>query len=194
MLDYAIKLTTAPTVEPVTLAEAKRHANVVADDEDLLIAGLIQAARELVEQDTSRALITQTWTLVRHGFWASSLELPRPPVQSVSHVKYYDSGGVLQTLSAIYYTVDTYREPAVVWLNEGYTWPNVDDRENAVLVTYVAGYGTAAAVPQRAKQAILLLVGHWYRNREAVLIGVASKEIEQAYHRLIRSLCVGRYP
>ena len=81
----------------------------------------------------------------------------------------------------------------MIWWDADYTLPTLGDDANPVLVTYVAGYGAAAsAVPQRAKQAILLLVGHWYRQREAV--GRAEGEVALAYRRLIRSLCVGVYP
>lgn len=193
MLDQAARLLTAPALEPVTLSEAKRHANVVASDDDALITALIVAARELVEQDTSRALINQTWELELDDWWTDGLEVPRPPLVSVTHVKYYDADGVLQTVTSTNYHVDTRRQPGVIWWDDDYTLPSLGDDANPVLVTYVAGYGSAAsAVPQRAKQAILLLVGHWYRQREAV--GRTEGEVALAYRRLIRSLCVGVYP
>lgn len=195
MLDYAPKLLTPPTVEPVTLSEAKRHVNVVATDEDSLINGLIIAARELVEQDTSRALIHQTWELELDDWWSDALELPRPPLSSVTSVKYYDANDVLQTLPITSYAVDTRREPGLIWWDEDYTQATLSDEANPVLVTYVAGYGaTAGSVPQRAKQAILLLVGHWYRNRELAVVGTITNEIAQTYRRLIQSLRVGVYP
>lgn len=195
MLDHAAKLLTAPVSEPVTLSEAKRHANVVASDDDGFISALIVAARELVEQDTSRALINQTWEMELDDWWTGGLELPRPPLSSITSVKYYDADDVLQTLSNTNYYVDLRREPGVIWWDEDDTLPTLSDRPNPVLVTYVAGYGSAAtSVPGRAKQAVLLLVGHWYRNRETQVIGAAPVEIEQGYRRLIRSLCVGVYP
>jgi uncharacterized phiE125 gp8 family phage protein len=193
MLDQAARLLTAPSVEPVTLSEAKRHANVVASDDDTLITALIVAARELVEQDTSRALINQTWELELDDWWTDAVEVPRPPLSSVTHVKYYDANGVLQTVASTNYHVDTRRQPGVIWWDADYTLPTLSDEANPVIVTYVAGYGSAAsAVPGRAKQAILLLVGHWYRHREAV--GRAEGEVALAYRSLIRSLCVGVYP
>lgn len=193
MLDYAARMLTAPALEPVTLTEAKRHANVVASDDDTFLTALIQAARELVEIDTSRALINQTWELELGDWWTGGLEVARPPLVSVTHVKYYDADDVLQTLPATHYDVDTRRQPGVIWWDEDHTAPTLSDEANPVLVTYVAGYGSAAAaVPQRAKQAILLLVGHWYRCREAV--GTVGDEVALAYQRLIQSLRVGGYP
>ena len=195
MLEYSLTRTSDPSLEPVTLAEAKRHANVVASDDDDYITHLIVAARELVEGDTSRALITQTWRLKLHEFFADKIELPRPPLQSVSSIKYLDTDDNEQTLSSTYYDVDTDREPGVVWRDEDTSWPTISDEPNAVTITYIAGYGDDAAdVPQRAKHAIKLLVGHWYRSREAVIVGTITKEIEMAYERLIRSLKAGGYP
>lgn len=194
MLEYAPKLVTGPVVEPVTLAEAKRHANVIASDDDGLLQGLIAAARELVEQDTSRALINQTWAVELHDWWCDKIELPRPPLVSITHVKYVDQNGVTQTLPASYYDVDTRREPGVLWWDEDVSsTPTLSDQANAVVITYLAGYGaSAAAVPARAKQAILLLVSHWYRYRDDV--AKPGDLIAATYERLIASLRVGVYP
>ena len=193
MLEYSLTRSVEPTVEPVTLAEAKRHANVVATDDDQLIAALIQAAREQVESDTSRALITQTWRAKFHAWFDDGFKLPRPPLQTISSIVYLDGNDQQQTLPAAYYDVDADRTPGAIWWDPDYTLPVLSDQANAVTVTYVAGYGLAVAVPQRAKQAILLLVAHWYRSREAVSAGVGS-EIALAYQRLINGLRVGGYP
>lgn len=194
MLDYAARLLTAPALEPVTLTEAKKHANVIATDDDALLTSLIAAARELVEQDTSRALINQTWAVELHDWWIDRIELPRPPLVSVTHVKYVDASGVTQTLPASYYDLDTRREPGVLWWDEDVTsQPALSDAANAVVITYVAGFGaTAAAVPARAKQAILLLVSHWYRYRDD--LAKPGDAIAATYQRLIASLRVGVYP
>jgi uncharacterized phiE125 gp8 family phage protein len=192
MLEYSLTRTVEPTVEPVSLAEAKRHANVVATDDDTLISALLQAAREQVESDASRALVTQTWRLKLHSFFADLIELPRPPLVSVSSIVYLDQDNVSQTLPAAYYRVDADRSPGVIWRDADYTWPTISDQPNAVTITYVAGYGAAAAVPARAKQAILLLVGHWYKSREAV--GQVGSEIALTYQRLINGLKAGSYP
>jgi uncharacterized phiE125 gp8 family phage protein len=193
MLEYSLIRSVEPAIEPVTLSEAKRHANVVASDDDALIAALIQAAREQVESDASRALITQTWRLKLHEWFAYCLEMPRPPLQSVTSIVYLDQNDAVQTMPAAYYDVDADRTPGVIWKDPDYTWPMVSDQANAITIVFKAGYGdAAAAVPARAKQAILLLVGHWYRCREAV--GTVGQEVALAYQRLTNSLRVGNYP
>ena len=89
---------------------------------------------------------------------------------SVSSIKYYDTSNVEYTLDPVSYFTDTKSEPGWVYLNYGYTWPSITLREiNAVCVTYVAGYGaTGTSTPAAVRQAILLLVGHFYEHRESV--------------------------
>jgi uncharacterized phiE125 gp8 family phage protein len=161
------RLITAPATEPVTLAEAKLHLRVDASDEDDLITSLISVARHECENRTGRALITQTWELTQECF-EDAMELPHPPLQAVSSVKYLDEDEVEQTLATTVYRVDGYAEPARVIRTYGETWPDVAlDYPSAVRIRYVAGYGDDAAdVPPPLKQWMLLHIGHWYANRE----------------------------
>lgn len=194
MLQHSLKRIVEPACEPITLEQAKRQANVVATDDDAAISSWIYAARELVESASNRSLLPQTWRLRIHDWPLDKLELPKPPLIAVESVKYYDSTGTEQTLPATYYSVDVDREPGVLWRDEDAYWPETDGRPNGITVIYTAGYATEDAVPARAKQAILLLVAHWYRSREAIVIGTISKEIELAFSALIRSLKPGGYP
>jgi len=164
----AVRLVTGPDIEPVSLDEAKGQCRVDISTDDVLIQGLVQTAREMAETITRRALITQTWELVLDGFPDEDrLTIPLPPLQSVT-VKYTDADDVEATFSSASYVVDTYNEPGRIVLRSDATWPNVTLREaNGVAVRFVAGYGDAAAdVPQAIRQAMLLMVGHWYENRE----------------------------
>jgi uncharacterized phiE125 gp8 family phage protein len=98
----------------------------------------------------------------------SEILVPRPPLISVSSITYVDGNGTTQTLSAAAYKVDTDSEPGRITPAYGYCWPTTRAEINAIAITYVAGYATRAAVPASIKQAMLLLIGHWYENREAV--------------------------
>ena len=168
----ALTLVTGPAVEPVSRDEAKAHLRVDLSDDDTLIDSLITAARVHVEQHLRRALVTQTWDLVLDCFPAGrEIRLPLPPLASVTSISYTDDGGGAGSVDAGEYVVDTDREPGRLVLKSGGTWPAVTLREVAgVRVRYVAGYGNAAAVPGPIKQAILLLVGTLYENREDTLV------------------------
>ena len=165
----ALTIEVAPTVEPVTRNEAKLHCRIDSTDEDTYVDGLIAAARRAIEIQTGRALVTQTLRLTRDIFPASRvLRLERPPLQSITSVKYQDTADVEQTLSAASYQADAKSTPGRLVLKDGYTWPSTKNNANSVTVIYVAGYGLEAAVPQDLKQAVLLLTAHLYANREPV--------------------------
>lgn len=175
----AEKLITAPTVEPLTLAEAKAHMRVTISAEDALITSLIVAARDLCERETGRALLAQTWELSLDGF-TDTMPLGRAPVQSIISVEYTDANGAEQTLASTEYVLDNasnYCARVVIAANK--TWPNVQSGSiNNVRIRYVAGYTDAAAVPQALKQWMLLQISHWYRNRESVNIGNITSKLD----------------
>lgn len=169
-----LKLIADAVEEPITLDEAKDHLRVDGTDEDALITAYVKVARRQAEMMSRRAFVTQTWELALAGWpQAGCLVLGNPPLQSVTWVKYTDSQGVELTLPSGDYLVDTYSEPGRVVLGHGKGWPSVTLQPGpAVRVRYVAGYGPAVAVPETYKQAIRLLVGHYYENREAVAMQV----------------------
>jgi uncharacterized phiE125 gp8 family phage protein len=63
-----LRLTQAPAVEPVTLAEAKLHLRVDDSTEDTLITMLISASRAHAENVCRRAFVTQKWLLALDAF------------------------------------------------------------------------------------------------------------------------------
>ena len=164
--------TAAPASTPVTLAQAKLHCRVDHDNEDTLITALIAAATDHLDGFTGilgRALITQTWRQDFGGF-SSALRLPLRPVASISSVTYYDGGNAQQTLSPSVYGLFTDERGAHVALKPDQVWPGTFSRSDAVSVTFIAGVADAS-VPQPIKQAMLLMIGHWYAGREAVAAG-----------------------
>jgi uncharacterized phiE125 gp8 family phage protein len=185
--------TVAPAEEPVTTAEAKAHCRVDHDDEDTLIASLIVAARQWCESWTGRQFVTATWRLSLDGFPGCAIRLPKPPLQSVSSVAYDAADGTATTLGSSAYRTDADSEPGRLTPAYGLTWPTARCQTNAVRVTYVAGYGAASAVPKAVKQAILLLVGHWYANREAVGSGGVASEIAMTAQALLTPFWTGQH-
>jgi len=84
-------------------------------------------------------------------------------------IKYYDTDNVVAYLDGSNYFFDTKSEPGRIYLAYGKSWPGDTLRPaSGVCVTYIAGYGAASDVPKKIKQAMLLLIGHLYENREAV--------------------------
>lgn len=179
----SFRVVTPVAVEPVTLADARLHLRVGSDDttEDSLILVWITVAREYAEAYTRRALATQTLELALDRFpgsppalpawtWSpedSAFVLDKPPVSSISSIKYTDPQGVEQTLDPSKYALSPYGTGSMVYPTYGNPWPATQATRNAVRVQYVAGY---SAPPQAVKAAILLIVGHLYENRQDVYV------------------------
>jgi uncharacterized phiE125 gp8 family phage protein len=172
-LPMPLVLTSGPAVEPVTLAEAKAHLRVDGTAEDTLIASLIIASRLHIEAALGIALVTQSWSYFLDA-WPprAELTLPLRPVQSIAAVRLYAADESVDTLDADSYLLDGAGVPARLVRAAALTWPRPGRVANGVEVAFVAGYGAAAAdVPAPIRQAVLLLVAHWYEHREPVAIG-----------------------
>lgn len=175
-------LITPPQEEPVDFATLKIHMRVTIDDDDALIQAYLLAAREFVEEAFDRALVTQTWDHSMDAFpWAEQeIELPIWPLQSVTSITYFDTNNNATVWPATNYIVDAVSKPGRIVLAFNQGWPSLSLRTaNGVVVRYVAGYGAALAVPWKTKTAIMLLVEHWYENREPIMAqrGVNPQEI-----------------
>lgn len=168
-----ISVVTSPALEPLTLEELKDHLRVTWDTEDAHINALQTAARQWSEAFTRRQFITATYKLTLPTLvWKTYL--PRPPLQAVSSIAYIDVDGVSQTLDPSLYEVDTEAEPGVVHKAYNATLPSTRSVWNAVQITFIAGYGGREDVPQAIKQAVLMLVEHYYRQRSATTEGTVS--------------------
>lgn len=162
-----IKVSIAPATEPITLAEAKLHCKVDATADDDLISALIVAARQFVETGASLRLITQTIQDNRNEFPGDGIIFLEGPVQSVSEITYLDTDNDSQTHDLTLTTLDISSNPARLVPAYEESWPDSTSHLNSIAITYVAGFGAAAAVPQLLRQAIFMLVAHWYANRES---------------------------
>jgi len=179
-------------VEPVVLVDQKAHSRVEVSTDDALITALIVAAREKLEELTGRAFLTQTWEFRFDEFpWGDApFVLRRPPLQSVTSITFVDEQGVVQTLAANLYQVDSESVPALIIPAVGETWPDIEDEAiNPVVVTVVLGY-LDADFPKQLELAIKQLVGHWYEQRESVefAFGGQFSEIPMTVQYLIGSL------
>lgn len=158
----SLKLTGAPAAEPVSVAEVRAWLDIGSEVADSTLTSLIAAARQDIDGAAGwlgRALVTQTWQLRMDRFPCGEIRLPLRPLQSVDSVVYADVDGVDQTISADDYAVET-GEAALLLPAYGKSWPAARCFPGSVRVTYVAGYGAAADVPEPIRQAIALQVGH----------------------------------
>lgn len=181
----------APASDPVvTTADARAHCHVAHTGHDAYLAGLVAAAAAWLEGPTGwlgRSLLTRTLRQDMPGFPVLSgytpLSLRAGPVTAVTSVTYVDDGNAVQTLpGADYFLVPG--GDALMFV-EGFCPPATYVRPDAVRVTYTAGYADAAAIPPPIRHAILLLVSHWYENREAVTIGQAPAALPMAVEALL---------
>jgi hypothetical protein len=210
-----IEILTPPAFEPVTLDQAKLYLRVDIPDEDGLIQGLITAARVACEAILRQAIPATTWAwsldsfpggggYYRRGYrdaglgpgWYpggdTPLVVPNPPLIAVESIQYRDSGGALVVLPPEAYEVSTgfgsRIQPA-----PGSAWPVAQAQIDAVTVRFRSGRASAAEVPQPVITAVLMLVAHWFENRDTTVIGPAVNRIPDAVDLLLASVAHGSY-
>ena len=183
-------LVTAPATEPVTATELRTHLRMDATElPDAEANGLIAESRQMIEETTGLAFISQSWRLSidrwpggAEAWWdgvrqmaiselyapsyLTSVELPRWPLASVTSVTVYDEDSNSETVTvATTFDIDTYQIPGRMTLKRGSTWPIALRANNAIQIVYVAGYTNAAAVPASMKRALKQLAAFLYTNR-----------------------------
>lgn len=200
-----LKLVTPPTAEPVTLEAFKDHQRISHSDEDARLTGLLQAARAYCENYLSMAFVTQTWRQTYDRFpnycdtTRNEMRIGRPPLVSVSSVTYTNSTGGTTTVASSDYRVDADARPGRITPAYGATWPTgINQQSAAVNVTFIAGFSSStpeavALTPAPIKQAILMMAGHLYENREAINVGNIVSEMPLGVAALLDSEQVGQY-
>jgi hypothetical protein len=187
----ATKLITAPVLEPFTLEEAKLHCRIDLDDDNANVLKWIKAARRKVEQDTGRALLTQTWDLFLDAFtpwgWGAysyaanlpgyprygardTIGIPYPPLASVTSINQTDTAGNETVWAASNYVVDTASEPGRVALSDSGSWPTGLRLFQPGRIRFVAGATSVDGIPGDLRQAVALLIAVFSENREPPLL------------------------
>ena len=183
----ATVLINGPSVEPISLAEAKAHLRIDVSSEDTLIQSLIMASRLHIEAALDLALVTQTWRY-RLDAWPRSraLAMPMRPVQSVTAVTIYALDDSSAAIDPTDFILDGEANPARLVWRGSQTLPMPGRVANGIEIDFIAGLGDAASdVPQPIRQALLLLVAHWYENREPVEIGGSATPIPPGVSELL---------
>ncbi len=162
-LGSEFELTTAPAGAVVQSCDLRQYVRLGDTDNDSLLADLEKMAVERVESDTQRQLVSATWKMFLPCF-PSVITIRKNPVSAISQIRYVDVDGDWQTLSTSVYDTFLQREPAEIRLAYSQSWPLTRQTEQAVEVTFVAGYGSADDVPEIAKHAVKLIVAGEYHG------------------------------
>jgi uncharacterized phiE125 gp8 family phage protein len=182
-------LNSQPATEPVSLAEAKAQLRITHGDDDAYISTLIIAARRQVEARTGLALITQGWSLWL-DCWpdAPVVSLGLAPVGAISDIIAYGEDGTPAVYDPSHYYLDVVSRPGRAVLRQDRLPPLPGRKVNGIEIRFTAGFGSASAVPQDLKQAILLCLAHWFEHRgeaDGGSMPLAAIEI-LARHRVTR--------
>ena len=155
----------APTVEPVTLEEAKEQLRIEASftEDDSYISALISASRDRCENYCNQYFTEQSIQILYEGFIPSVITLPYPGL-TVTSVTYTDSDNAQQTVNPINYIVDATNQ--TITFTETYSSINFQ-----VLAT------TSAPVQIVGVQhAIKIILTDLYELRTETAIGVSLAE------------------
>lgn len=133
-----LTVVTHPALEPVSRAEAKRHAEIDHADSNHLVDIWIRAARRQLEKDTGRTPVNTVYDLTIDRFPEERVvPFPRMPVGTVTSVTSYDEGAAATVMSANDYRLDTALNRLV--LNDDATWPSDLRRHSAGVIRFTAG-------------------------------------------------------
>ncbi len=165
-------LLSAPAVEPVSLADAKTYLRVEHDADDDALAALIAGARIHVETQTRRALIMQSWRLIRDAWPADGRIAVTPvPLRALTAARIYRLDGTTQAIDVSAFAIDKAGAPAVLSFAAG-ALPAPGRVVAGIELDIDVGYGDAPTdVPEPLRQAIRVLTAHWYENRGLTSIG-----------------------
>lgn len=192
-MGYGLDIVTGPAAEPITLAQAQAQTGIDLSEFNTRLSVAIANARQYCEARTGRAIITQTWKLTLDQWPCrpnestvnrSAILLPRPPVQSVTSVKYIDPDGDQQTLvSGTDYIVHLSDPVSRICPYPGTAWPAIQTGyPGAIEVIFVCGYGSVvddappSNIPGNLIRGMLMALTHFIDNPSDEITGtIVSK-------------------
>ena len=190
MNPYAYQIVTPPTESAVTGAEMERHARAQGQPAEQY-EPYILAAQGFIERGWGRKLVSQTWKMFLDCWPCTDrIIIPFGRLTAITHVKYTDTAAAQTTFAASSYEISTAREPGVLALKYGQSWPSATLKVlDPIEIQFTCGWASAGEVPSDIRNAILLVAGHLYEHREDVVIGndssVDSKAIELGSRALL---------
>ena len=176
------RLITDVTTQPLTLSQVKSWLNIEAacTEFDTMLTELIPVARQKVEDVTNFKLGGATLEFVFPRF-DSELWLEIATIETVESVKYYDGVNDIQTLAPELYETQLIEFPYMILPAFNVTYPLTYTRHDAVIVQVVTGND----YPKPLLTAMKMILGHWFENRQDVIIGHGATEVPQASQDLM---------
>jgi uncharacterized phiE125 gp8 family phage protein len=173
-----LQLTTAPSTQAVSDAEAVAHAKIDSDSataDSALITDLVLSAIRWVERYTGRALVTQTITLeLEEDEFVEPFYIPRPPFGAVTSLNMYDEDDNATEVTSAGYRIVGDDPARIVQKGDGWT---IENPVKAAVLVYTAGYGAASTVPEDIKTAIRMIFTDLYENRQTVIVGTITARL-----------------
>lgn len=162
----SIVQTVAPTETPVSIDDVKAKLRIEHNDDDGQLETCLKAAIDYCQEYQWAQYCTATF-VERFDCFPCYFVPQRCPLLSVTSLAYVDQAGNTQTLTAnTHYTVDIYSKPGRIVPAVNYSWPATYGHVNDVTLTYTAGYGAAAAVPDEIKQAVIMKTAQFFEACE----------------------------
>jgi uncharacterized phiE125 gp8 family phage protein len=186
-----------PATTPVTLDHCRGWGRLGINEDDVLLACLLQAVGE-VERYAGRSLIQRSYELRLHefpldchqgGLEGSLIELPNPPLVSVSSITYVQSKTTKTLAAGDYVVTSGGTERGIITPRLGTSWPATDEVPDAVRISFVAGFGTSPdSVPQSLRNGVMAVAVQLFESRgqmpSASLIGETLARICGGFRRL----------
>lgn len=168
----------SPADEPVSVTFVRDHTNLTDADDLVLLESMISQAREIVELETNRVMLTTACVLKLDRFPAIGdlvIELPGGVCQGVDAITYIDPAGVERTWATDQWVLDAADTFGNARLGpaRGVEWPAVEARGLAVTIEYTAGWNADTAVPAALRGAIAKVAATLYDERHATSDGSA---------------------
>ena len=160
----------------IDLAAAKAWLKVETAADDAVITGLVNASVAHIEAVTGKFMSVKAFSQAVAGFpshGTGAIKLFKGPVLTITAIAYDPADGGAEA------TVSDFRLAeginATLLPAYGESWPVALDGAGTVRISGTAGYPDDEA--PELDQAALMLVAHWYANREAVNVGNITSEL-----------------
>jgi uncharacterized phiE125 gp8 family phage protein len=160
------KMITDPSEYPVTITEIKEFARIDGNEEDTILEVFLAGTVNSIEAYLGRSLITRTYKMIMDEWNSKEIELPMPPLVSVSSIKTIDEDNVETIYDNNNYFVVTESIPGRIIIKKDTDMPVNFDRDKAGFsIEWIAGYGLSNSIPKQIKIAIMQWVTMIFENR-----------------------------